>query len=50
MVKPMLMPRYEGAETAGDVAEKQGEIATDTYNRLIRLQGWVRTIYASSGK
>lgn len=39
---PVLMPRYEGAVTAGDVAVEQGRIATDTRDRLIRLQEWIK--------
>lgn len=45
MVTPPLMPRYEGAETADTVATEQGRIATDTRDRLIRLQEWVRGMY-----
>lgn len=44
MVTPELMPRYEGADTAADVAAEQGRIATDTRDRLIRLQEWVKGI------
>ena len=44
MVKPVLMPRYEGAATAGSVAAEQGRIATDTRDRLIRLQEWARGV------
>jgi len=36
------MPRYEGAEGAEDVAVEQGRIATDTRDRLIRLQEWIK--------
>ena len=39
---PVLMPRYEGADTAGDVAVEQGRIATDTRDTLIRLQEWIK--------
>ena len=42
LVTPVLMPRYEGADTAGDVAVEQGRIATDTRDRLIRLQEWIK--------
>ncbi len=39
---PVLMPRYEGADTAADIAVEQGRIATDTRDRLIRLQEWIK--------
>jgi len=42
MIAPVLLPRYEGAETAGDVAVERGEIITDTRDRLIRLQEWIK--------
>jgi hypothetical protein len=42
LITPVLMPRYEGAEGAEDVAVEQGRIATDTRDRLIRLQEWVK--------
>lgn len=42
LVAPVLMPRYEGAEGAEDVAVEQGRIATDTRDRLIRLQEWIK--------
>ncbi len=44
LVTPILMPRFVGAKTADIVATKQGEIATDTRNRLIRLQTWAREV------
>ena len=50
MIKPVLMPRYEGAETADVIAVEQGRIATDTYNRLIRLQEWIISTYLKSGE
>ena len=44
MVTPVLMPRYDGAATADNVAVEQGRIATDTRDRFIRLQNWARGI------
>lgn len=44
MVAPALMPRFVGAETAADVATEQGRIATDTRDRLVRLQAWVEGV------
>jgi hypothetical protein len=41
MVEPKLMPRYTDAITADVIAAEQGRIATDTRNRLIRLQKWI---------
>lgn len=42
MVAPELLPPYQGAETADVVAVERGRIITDTRNKLIRLQEWVR--------
>ena len=44
MVPPVLMPRYDGADTADIVATEQGRLATDTRDRLVRLQAWAREV------
>ena len=42
LIAPQLLPRYTSAETAESVAIERGRIITDTRDRLVRLQEWVR--------
>ena len=44
LIAPQLLPRYIDAATAESVAIERGRIITDTRDRLIRLQEWIKQL------